>query len=125
MVQEGLAEKVPGEQRPAGARGVDGMLGADHTGLHRDAECGSVPQAAHEVGRRPPRLEQREGGLRPSRGLWLVLFRTQGGKKMGVMCLVGTSWSLVKEHTAQGVGRSRAASWAARQSGPGRSLWLF
>lgn len=81
MVQEGLAEKVPVSRDTCRGEGVDGMLGADHTGSHRDAECGSVPQAAHEVGRRPPRLEQREGGPRPSRGLWLVLFRHREAKR--------------------------------------------
>ena len=42
MVQEDLAEKVTGEQRWAGARGVDGVLGENRTGPRRDAECSSV-----------------------------------------------------------------------------------
>ena len=44
---------------------------------------------------------------------------------MGVMYLVGMSWSLVKKQAVRGAGRSRAVSWEACQCGPGRSLRMF
>ena len=64
MVQEDLAKKVTGEQKPAGVRGVERMLGENRTGPHRDAECSSV-LLGHSRGRKEAPAAGPEGGRSP------------------------------------------------------------
>lgn len=99
-----------------------------HRGMQSEAQCS---WDIHEAGRRPLRLEQREGPVCPEgSGLSSAGY---GEVKRRVMHLVGTSWSLVTEQTVQGAGRSRAVSWEAErstaweacQSGPGQSSRMF
>ena len=70
-------------QGRGGWMGCWGRTTQVHTGMQSEAQCS---WDIHEVGRRPLRLEQREGGKEGGpwlpRGLWLVLCRIQGGKKM-------------------------------------------
>ena len=119
-------------QGRGGWMGCWGRTTQVHTGMQSEAQHS---WDIHEVGRRPLRLEQREGGregpgCQEGSGLSSAGYREV---KRCVMYLVGTSWSLVTEQTVQGAGRSRAVSWEAErstgweacQSGPGQSVPMF